>query len=67
MSNKENYKHRIVYELINIEDKIEDINKFLTENKSISQKERDLLEEQVSSMYHYRDILIERICMYLGD
>lgn len=67
MSNKENYKHRIVYELINIEDKIEDINKFLSEDNSISQKERELLEEQVAQMYHYRDILIERICMYIGD
>lgn len=59
-----NYKARMLEELIDLTHKIEKLRSF---NKTLSEKEMKLLEEQLKAMETYHQTLKERLLLILND
>lgn len=61
-----NFKRKLIYELLNINESIDKLTDFLCLNENkLKDKEKELLNEQVKYMYGYRDSLIDRIEYYM--
>ena len=63
----ENYKVRMLFELLDLVDKINRLKAALDKGMSLNEKQSTLLDRQLKCMREYKDILTERLVIELGD
>lgn len=63
----ENYKIRMLFELLDLVDKINKLNAALDKGMNLNEKKSTLLDRQLKCMREYKEILIERLVIELDE
>lgn len=61
-----NYKGRLVFELVEVTEKIMKLDNYMNCPREITKDEQDLLNRQMEFMQGYKETLIQRIILIIG-
>lgn len=61
-----NYKGRLVFELVDLIEKIMKLDNYMNCPREITKDEQDLLNRQMEFMQGYKETLIQRIILIVG-